>query len=104
MEERESPGGVEVGDDFDDVSGEGAAEHPQRLDADYLLDRVIPGEIDWRDLVRRHPVISVGVAATIGLLLGRGKGQAIITGLSTALTGAVMRQLSDVFDGDVFEF
>ena len=80
------------------------AERRQRLDADFLLDRVIPGEIDWRDMVRRHPLLSVGVAATLGLVIGRSKGPAIVAGLGAALTGAVMRQLSDVFDGEVFEF
>ncbi|MBI4917296.1 MAG: hypothetical protein HY825_15770 [Acidobacteria bacterium] len=78
--------------------------HKSRLDADFLLDKVIPGEIDWRDLVRRHPLVSIGVAAGLGFLLGRSKGGAIVAGASAAVTGAVMRQLTDVLDGDVFEF
>jgi hypothetical protein len=78
--------------------------HRQRLNADFLLDRVIPDEIDWRDLVRRHPVLSVGLAAGLGFLIGRSKGAAIIAGASAAVTSGVMRQLSDVLDGDVFEF
>jgi hypothetical protein len=76
----------------------------QRLDADFLLDKVIPDEIDWRDLVRRHPFIAVGVAAGLGFALGRGRGAAIVAGASTAISAAVMRQLSDVFEGEVFEF
>lgn len=76
----------------------------QRLDADFLLDKVIPDEIDWRDLVRRHPLVAVGVVAGVGFLIGRSKGGAIVAGASAALTGAVMRQLSDVLEGDVFEF
>jgi hypothetical protein len=76
----------------------------QRLNADFLLDKVIPDEIDWRDLVRRHPMLSVGVAAALGFLIGRSKGAAIIAGASAAVSAGVMRQLSDVLDGDVFEF
>ncbi len=76
----------------------------QRLNADYLLDKVIPGEIDWRDMVRRHPFVTVGAAAAIGFLLGRAKGAAIVAGISAGLTTTVMRQLSDVFEGEVFEF
>jgi hypothetical protein len=76
----------------------------QRLDADFLLDKVIPDEIDWRDLVRRHPMVSVSVAAALGFLIGRSKGAAIVAGASAAVTSAVMRQLSDVLDGEVFEF
>jgi hypothetical protein len=76
----------------------------KRLDADFLLDKVIPDEIDWRDLVRRHPFLAVGVVAGLGFLIGRSKGAAIVAGASAAVTGAVMRQLSDVLEGDVFEF
>ena len=79
-------------------------ESRHRLDADYLLDKVIPDEIDWRDLVRRHPFLAVSVAAGLGFALGRGRGAAIVAGASTAITAAAMRQLSDVFEGEVFEF
>lgn len=100
-----APGQTEDEDLFE---AESADEQPgkrgQRLDADLLLDKVIPGDIDWRDIVRRHPMLSVGVAAGVGFLVGRRKGSAIITGATAAVTGAVMRQLSDVFDGDIFEF
>lgn len=91
----------EVDDEDDD---EGVAPARQRLDADFLLDKVIPGEIDWRDLVRRHPVIAVTAAAALGFIIGRARGGAIVAGASAALSGTVMRQLSDVFDGEVFEF
>ena len=86
----------------EDEDEEGAPR--RRLDADLLLDKVIPGEIDWRDLVRRHPMLSVGVAAGLGFLIGRSKGAAIVAGASAAVTSGVMRQLSDVLDGEVFEF
>lgn len=93
----------------EDEQEEAAPEAPQRagrpkLDADYLLDKVIPDEIDWRDLVRRHPLIAIGAAAGLGFLLGRARGAAIVAGASAAVTTTVMRQLSDVFEGEVFEF
>jgi len=83
---------------------EETSERRQRLNADFLLDKVIPDEIDWRDLVRRHPMLSVGVAAGLGFLIGRSRGAAIVAGASAAVSAAVMRQLSDVLDGEVFEF
>jgi hypothetical protein len=89
----------ELPDDEED----GAAER-RRLNADFLLDKVIPDEIDWRDLVRRHPMLCVGVAAGLGFLIGRSKGAAIVAGASAAVTSGVMRQLSDVLDGEIFEF
>jgi hypothetical protein len=84
--------------------GEEPEERRRRLNADFLLDKVIPDEIDWRDLVRRHPMVSVGLAAGLGFLIGRSKGAAIIAGTSAAVSSAIMRQLSDVLDGEVFEF
>jgi hypothetical protein len=84
--------------------GEEPEERRKRLNADFLLDKVIPDEIDWRDLVRRHPMVSVGLAAGLGFLIGRSKGAAIIAGASAAVSSAIMRQLSDVLDGEVFEF
>jgi hypothetical protein len=101
-EEFEEPG-VNETFDLDDVDEADEREH-QRLDADFLLDKVIPDAIDWRDLVRRHPLISIGTVAAVGFLLGRTKGAAIVAGVSGGLTTAVMRQLSDVFEGEVFEF
>jgi len=90
--------------DLEDEEEEERSSSGQRLDADFLLDKVIPGEIDWRDLVRRHPLVCVGVAGALGFLIGRARGAAIVAGASAALTSAVMRQLSDVFEGEVFEF
>ncbi|HPC81911.1 MAG TPA: hypothetical protein P5234_00480 [Thermoanaerobaculaceae bacterium] len=87
-----------------DAGAAAASEGRSKLNADYLLDKVIPGEIDWRDVVRRHPLLAVGAAAAIGFLLGRSRGSAIVAGASAAVTTAVMRQLSDVFEGEVFEF
>lgn len=87
-----------------DFADEDEPSRRQRLDADFLIDKVIPGEIDWRELVRRHPLFSVSLAAGLGFLIGRSKGSAIIAGVSAALTSAVMRQLSGLLDTDLFEF
>ena len=95
--------GVDDTFDLDDLDEGSAGEH-QRLDAAYLLDKVIPDAIDWRDLVRRHPLVSIGAVAAVGFVLGRTKGAAIVAGVAAGLTTAVMRQLSDVFEGEVFEF
>jgi hypothetical protein len=91
-------------EEFNGLQEEEPSQRRQRLNADFLLDKVIPDEIDWRDLVRRHPMLSVGVAAALGFLIGRSKGAAIIAGASAAVSAGVMRQLSDVLDGEVFEF
>jgi hypothetical protein len=91
-------------EEFYELQEDEPGQRRKRLNADFLLDKVIPDEIDWRDLVRRHPMLSVGVAAALGFLIGRSKGAAIIAGASAAVSAGVMRQLSDVLDGEVFEF
>jgi hypothetical protein len=91
-------------EEFYELQEDEPGQRRKRLNADFLLDKVIPDEIDWRDLVRRHPMLSVGVAAALGFLIGRSKGAAIVAGASAAVSAGVMRQLSDVLDGEVFEF
>lgn len=115
MDERETPDveadafEVEIEDETGaeatfDLDDEESAVRPRRLDADFLLDKVIPGEVDWRDLVRRHPWASISLAAALGFLIGRSKGATIVAGASAALSAAVMRQLADVFETESFEF
>lgn len=96
------------GDDADelyDLDEDGTEAEPRkRFDVDDLIDKLIPGEIDWRHMVRQHPVVCLGAVGLLGFLLGRSRGAAIVAGASAAVTNAVMRQLSDVFEGEMFEF
>lgn len=80
------------------------APQARRLDADSILDTLVPDSIDWRDTVRRHPAVSVLTVGLVGYLVGRTKGAAILAGVTAGLSSAMMRQLSDVFEGDFFEF
>lgn len=77
---------------------------PKGLDADVILDTLIPSSIDWRSTVRRHPVGSVLAVGLAGYLLGRSRGSAIMAGLTAGLSTVITRQLSDVFEGEFFEF
>jgi hypothetical protein len=96
----------EVDDRFDDELDDlTQVDSPaRRLDADSILDQLVPGNIDWRDTVRRHPLGSVFCVGLVGYLVGRTKGSAIMSGLTAALSAAMMRQLSDVFEGDFFDY
>lgn len=77
---------------------------PRSLDPDVILDTLVPQSIDWRGTVRRHPMVSVVGVGLVGYLVGRTKGAAIMAGLTAGLSSAMMRQLSDVFEGDFFDF
>ncbi len=96
---------------LNDVSPEMAPEspgeeqvEPKGLDADVILDTLIPSSIDWRGTVRKHPVGSVLAVGVAGYLLGRTRGSSIVAGLAAGLSSVITRQLADVFEGEFFEF
>ena len=92
-------------DDFDDVEDPTEGSNvAKRIDADSILDSLVPKSIDWRDTVRRYPVGSVLCVGLVGYLVGRTKGSTIMTGITAGLSAAMMRQLSDVFEGDFFDY
>lgn len=57
--------------------------------ADRLVDELVPGDLDWRAMVRRYPIPSLLLAAGGGFLLGRRRG----TGVFTALSAFAAKQL-----------
>jgi len=77
---------------------------PKQIDADTILDTIVPPSIDWRGTVARHPVLSVVGVGLVGYVVGRTKGSTILAGITAGLSGALMRQLSDVFENNLFEF
>lgn len=91
-----------AGTDDGEVIGEVNA--ARRLDADSILDSLVPQSIDWRETVRRHPLGSVACVGLVGYLVGRTKGASIMTGITAGLSAGIMRQLSDVFEGEFFDF
>lgn len=94
-------------DDLDDVDGGGVMADDngaRRIDADSILDSLVPQSIDWRETVRRHPFGSVACVGLVGYLVGRTKGASIMAGITAGLSSGIMRQLADVFEGDFFDF
>ncbi len=95
---------VDVFENDEELPGSEVENNGVSLDADAILDTLVPGSIDWRDTVRRHPLGSVALVGLVGYLVGRTKGSTIMAGITAGLSSAMMRQLSDVFDGDFFDF
>jgi len=81
-----------------------AGNSARRIDADSILDSLVPQSIDWRETVRRHPFGSVACVGLVGYLVGRTKGASIMAGITAGLSSGIMRQLADVFEGDFFDF
>ena len=104
-EEAAGIGQATLEEEFGDEAVDGrGGERPRGLDPDSILDTLVPESIDWRSTVRRFPGLSVAGVALVGYVVGRTKGGVIISGLTAALSSAMMRQLSDVFDGEFFDF
>lgn len=61
--------------------------------ADGLIDDLVPPEVDWRHLVRRHPWPALFLAGLGGYLLGRSQGQTLVRAVSAL---AVARVESEV--------
>jgi hypothetical protein len=67
-------GGPDPGDELLD-------EAPRSV-ADELIDDLLPPELDWRALVRRHPIPALLVAAAGGYLLARARGPKLVDALT----------------------
>lgn len=91
-------------DDTEDLDSDDETTTARRIDADSILDSLVPQSIDWRDTVRRYPVVSVAAVGLVGYLVGRTKGSTIMSGVTAGLSAAMMRHLSDVFEGDFFDY
>ncbi|MEJ2583079.1 MAG: hypothetical protein P8127_15825 [Acidobacteriota bacterium] len=93
---------IEIDDERDELIDDLSS--ARRIDADSILDSLVPQSIDWRETVSRHPFGSVACVGLVGYLVGRTKGATIMAGVTAALSAGIMRQLSDVFEGDFFDF
>jgi hypothetical protein len=71
-----------MGDPIDESLGIDDARSP----ADRFLDELMPPELEWRRVVRRHPIPALLVAAGFGYWLGRSRRGAA---LAEAVAGAV---------------
>lgn len=58
--------------------------------ADELLDDLMPPELDWRGVVRRHPLPALLVAAAAGFWFGRSRRSAALVDALAGTVGAAM--------------
>ena len=68
--------------------------------ADELLDDLLPENLDWRHLVRSHPLPALIVSGAAGFLLGRRHGTAILAALSDFAAREVDRNVSALLGDD----
>ena len=70
--------------------------------ADGILDDLLPDDLDWRRLVRSHPIPTLVVSGLGGFFLGSRHGSEILSALSSFATREVDRNISS-FLGDSAE-
>lgn len=98
----------EYDDDFDDLDPAddfaGAAFGRDDLSslADGLIDDLVPPEVDWRQIVRRHPWPALLLAGLGGYLLGRSQGKTLVRAVSALavarVESEVLGRIEDDFD------
>lgn len=77
----------------------------ERSLADELLDDLMPPELDWRGVVRRHPIPAVLVVAAAGYWLGRSRrSQALVDALTGALAASVVARVGSLDAADFEDF
>lgn len=79
-------------DDLEDTGPAGGRDGLSSL-ADELIDDLIPPQVDWRQVVRRHPWPALFLAGLGGYLLGRSQGRTLVRAVSAL---AVARVESEV--------
>jgi hypothetical protein len=70
--------------------------------ADGLIDDLIPPQVDWRQIVRRHPLPALLLAGLGGYLLGRSQGKTLVRAVSALavarVESEVLGRIEDEFD------
>ncbi len=87
------------------MTEEGVSEAPREGEpevpfADGVLDDLLPGDLDWRRLVRSYPVPALVASGVAGFFLGSRHGAEILSALSGFATREVDRNISSFLGDD----
>lgn len=69
--------------------------------AEELVDRLVTTEVDWRDLVRAYPRLSLTVAAVAGFALGKARGPAIVAALTAYAADTLASNVNELLGDEV---
>lgn len=64
---------------------------------DDLLDELLPGDLDWRDLVVRYPKSALTLALVGGFYLGRRHGREIVEAASELAANTASESVNGLF-------
>ncbi len=68
--------------------------------ADDLIDDLVPPEVDWRKVVRRHPLPALLLAGLGGYLLGRSQGRTLLRAISALAVARVEAEVLSRIEDD----
>lgn len=74
---------------------------PAQPYADQLVDELLPGEFDWRSMVRSYPKAALALAAVGGYLLGRSRGAVIVSALGAYASDAVSQNINAIVGEEI---
>ncbi len=98
---RDEPWSDENGaDDVLDELEEAEAAEDAQASTGALLAR-LADELEWEDLVRRYPIPAVLVAGLGGFILGRTKGDWVLSALSAFAAAQLSRQVNQLLGDEV---
>lgn len=98
---------VYEGADFDEADDFGGFDDPTggrdglASLADELIDGLVPPEVDWRHIVRRHPLPALLVAGVGGYLLGRSQGKLLLRAVSALAVARVESEVLGRIEDDL---
>ena len=68
--------------------------------ADQIVDELLPGEFDWRAMVRSYPIPAIAIATVGGFLIGRRRGPALIAAISAFVVNEVTKNVDSLLRTD----
>ena len=69
--------------------------------AEELVDQLVATDLDWRDVVRSYPKVSLALAAVGGFALGRARGTTIVSALATYTADTLARNINEFLGEEV---
>jgi hypothetical protein len=66
--------------------------------AESLVDELLPEDLDWQTWVRRYPKTALSLAAVVGYLLGRSRGDEIVASVTTRAADSLTENLNQLIE------
>jgi hypothetical protein len=69
--------------------------------ADELVDQLVATDLDWRDMVRAYPKVSLALAVVGGFALGRARGTTVVAALANYTADTLASNINEFLGDEV---